>query len=235
MKELQGKVMSVGEHHRDDEESHGVYVEVSKEQLSDRGVGFLYREARVEIVDPRPAISAAEAEQTLRAKTQPPSACPFCGAIFKDGWNRGNVKWFTCGTMTSPHTNRNYQTAVCADAERNRLEAEREDALARLREATAERERLTRDRDDLATKATALAVQVAELTRELEGHAHDLSPAMVQARNDQLAEENANLHARVDRLERLVDGVHYIDGVHLEELDGLSWFDARTAAKEDKP
>lgn len=45
----------------------------------------------------------------------------------------------------------------------------------------------------------------------------------------------SNLLARVKRLERLVDGVHYVDGVHLEEIDGLNWFDARTKAKEAKP
>ena len=42
------------------------------------------------------------------------------------------------------------------------------------------------------------------------------------------------LQDRIKRLERLVDGVHYIDGVHLEDIDGLNWFNARTAAKEDK-
>jgi hypothetical protein len=128
MKELQGKVMSVGEHHRDDEESHGVYVEVSKEQLRDRGVGFLYREVRVEIVDPRPAISAAEAEQTLRAKTQPPSACPFCGAARKPACA---FAWFLCGTMTAPSgNNRRDQTPSCATAERERLTRERDEAMA---------------------------------------------------------------------------------------------------------
>ena len=149
---------------------------------------------------------------------QAPESCPFCGAgPITEGegvWCR-EIGKYQCGTIFHAYRgNRDWQPKSCA---------------------TAERESLTRDRDDLATKATALAVQVAELTRELEGHAHDLSPAMVQARNDQLAEENANLRARIKRLERLVDGVHYIDGVHLEELDGLSWFDARTAAKEDKP
>ena len=39
---------------------------------------------------------------------------------------------------------------------------------------------------------------------------------------------------RIKRLEELVDGVHYVDGVHLEEVDGLNWFDARTKAKEAK-
>ena len=41
-------------------------------------------------------------------------------------------------------------------------------------------------------------------------------------------------HERIKRLERLVDGVHYVDGVHLEEVDGLNWFDARSKAKEAK-
>jgi regulator of replication initiation timing len=109
---------------------------------------------------------------------QAPNACPFCGAARKPACR---FAWFQCGTMTAPgDNNRRDQTPTCA---------------------TAERERLTRDRDDLATKATALAVQVAELTRELEGHAHDLSPAMVQARNDQLNAENAKLQERIRTLE----------------------------------
>jgi hypothetical protein len=136
MKELQGKVMSVGEHHRDDEESHGVYVEVSKEQLRARGVGFLYREVRVEIVDPRPAISAAEAEQTLRAKTQPPSACPFCGAARKPACR---FEWFQCGTMTAPgDNNRRDQTPTCATAERSRLTRERDEAREYMAQMTFE-------------------------------------------------------------------------------------------------
>ena len=50
----------------------------------------------------------------------------------------------------------------------------------------------------------------------------------------QLERELNAANDRIKRLEELVDGVHYVDGVHLEEVDGLNWFDARTKAKEAK-
>lgn len=68
-----------------------------------------------------------------------------------------------------------------------------------------------------------LAGEMKKLEREL---------TAAQAEALKLQEENAKLQERVNLLERLVDGVHYIDGVHLEEIDGLNWFDARKKAKD---
>lgn len=178
---LTGTIVSIGRHELVGESVHGVLVEVPREQLQQGGI--LYREVQVETVEPKPAISAAEAEQALRGGSeQSPSCCPFCGAARKPACR---FEWFKCGTMTAPaDNNRRDQTPTCA---------------------TAERERLTREKDEFATKATEMAFRVAELTRELESHAHDLSPAMVQARNDQLNAENAELLARVKRLEEAGD------------------------------
>lgn len=44
---LTGKVLSVGEHERDDEVAHGVFVEVPKEQLREHGIAILYRDVVV--------------------------------------------------------------------------------------------------------------------------------------------------------------------------------------------
>lgn len=44
---LKGKVLSVGQHERDGEVAHGVFVEVPKRQLSESGIGVLYRDVVV--------------------------------------------------------------------------------------------------------------------------------------------------------------------------------------------
>lgn len=41
---------------------------------------------------------------------------------------------------------------------------------------------------------------------------------------DAAAMETTRLLRHIDRLEQLVKGVHYIDGVHLEPIDGREWF-----------
>jgi hypothetical protein len=63
---LTGRILSVGEHYRDDEECHGVFVEVSKEQLRQLGMGILCQEVTVEA---KPAIGAV------------PSPTPSTGSI----------------------------------------------------------------------------------------------------------------------------------------------------------
>ena len=65
-------------------------------------------------------------------------------------------------------------------------------------------------------------------------HSDVLGTMVSEKAYDPQATKIRELQDRIKRLERLVDGVHYIDGVHLEDIDGLNWFNARTAAKEDK-
>jgi len=57
----------------------------------------------------------------------------------------------------------------------------------------------------LAHDNARLKAENARLTEELEAHAHSLSPAMVQARNDQLNAEVARLKAKNARLNRAID------------------------------
>ena len=59
----------------------------------------------------------------------------------------------------------------------------------------------------LERELAAANERIKRLEEELELHAHDLSPSMVQARNDQLAAENANLLPRLRRLEKAGDAV----------------------------
>ena len=50
----------------------------------------------------------------------------------------------------------------------------------------------------------ALLAEVARLTEEIEGHAWTISPAMLQARNDQLSTEIARLHESMAAQARLL-------------------------------
>ncbi len=76
----------------------------------------------------------------MNTKTAPES-CPFCGAGKKRHLPHIAFRWFECGTMTAPaKTPRRDQTPACADAERERLtqerdeaRAERDDLLARIK------------------------------------------------------------------------------------------------------
>lgn len=56
--------------------------------------------------------------------------------------------------------------------------------------------------------------KIVELEEELDLHAHQLNPAIVQARNDQLAKELAGANARADKLEeslRIIGDMAVVD------------------------
>lgn len=123
---LTGKALSVGEHERDGEVAHGVFVEVSKEQLREHGTAILYQEVEVST---RAAIGLAPAHP------QSTTDCPFCGAVRKP---HCSFIWFECGTMTAPSdSNRRDQTPACAAGELLRLTRERNEARAVLMDPQA--------------------------------------------------------------------------------------------------
>lgn len=86
----------------------------------------------------------------MNTKTAPES-CPFCGAGKKRHLPHIAFRWFECGTMTAPaKTPRRDQTPACADAERERLTQERDEARAERDDLLARIKRLeeaTQDRD----------------------------------------------------------------------------------------
>jgi hypothetical protein len=49
-------------------------------------------------------------------------SCKYCGANAKSDWKSGSILWFECGTMYRiDNHNREDQTKVCADRERDSL------------------------------------------------------------------------------------------------------------------
>lgn len=67
-----------------------------------------------------------------------------------------------------------------------------------------EPESIPLDQLPMTTLEQQQAARIAELERELESHAFELSPSMVQARNDQLNEEKETLKAERDTLSERV-------------------------------
>jgi predicted nucleic acid-binding Zn-ribbon protein len=65
--------------------------------------------------------------------------CPFCGASVKPDWT-GSIYWFDCGTMNNANdmSDRHDQTAICAQAERDRMAKELEAAKRESHELSLE-------------------------------------------------------------------------------------------------
>jgi hypothetical protein len=137
---------------------------------------------------------------------QMPEACPFCGAEARTDWG------FRCGS--GPTVAKPERSIRCRDAERDRL----------TRDLTAAREQAKKAADE----GFEMALRYQARIKRLEGHSCDLSPAMVQARNDQLNTENTKLKERVKRLEKAGDRMRTLcaDGDDCDAWD---------AAKEAKP
>lgn len=43
------------------------------------------------------------------------------------------------------------------------------------------------------------------------------------------------LERKIGRLEKLVNAIHYVDGMHAEVVDGMPWFDAKDQEMKRSP
>lgn len=130
----------------------------------------------------------------MNTNKQAPDCCPFCGAgMIGSRSTDGEYARYKCGNAFDARNDstREMQSKHCADAERNRLSAELEYALARLSESTAERERLTRERDEAKRKRD-------DQTKEIYAYVQSIH---------ELKAEREQLLTRVRRLEVAGDAI----------------------------
>jgi hypothetical protein len=107
------------------------------------------------------------------------------------------VEWYECNTVIVTGTSgRSNQTQRCAAAEREKLTKERDTAMAVATDPAALWANWLRGTVKLPVgigDVRQYQDRIRQLESELELHSFSLSPAMVQARNDQLNEEVAKL------------------------------------------